>query len=99
MVQFYSAADTADDAGSATVVYTLEFSALVNFQVEKVSKDDAGEIRPSAREFAKVRMAFTERVKYSWRLKYQESYYDIEQIRDPNGLRRNLELTVVNIEQ
>lgn len=99
LVRFYSDTDTADAAGSATVTYTLEFAVVVNFQVERVSKDDAGEIRPSGREYARVRMPFTESIGYGWRVQYESVYYDIEQIRDPNGLRRDLELTVVSIEQ
>jgi hypothetical protein len=38
-------------------------------------------------------------ITYDWRVKYRSTYYDVEKIRDPNGLRRDLELTVVSIEQ
>ena len=98
-VEFYSATQTLDDAGSATVAYTLEFTGLVKFQVDAVSKDDQGEIRQSGRETAKISLPFTETITYDWRVKYRSTYYDVEKIRDPNGLRRDLELTVVSIEQ
>ena len=98
-VQFYSASETADAAGSETVAYTLEFTAMVDFRVERVSKTDDGEIRQSGKLTALVRMPFTESIGFDWRLRYRDVYYDIEQIRDPNGLRRDLELTVVAVER
>jgi len=98
-VEFYSATETLDSAGSATVAYALEFTALVKFQVDAVSKDDQGEIRQSGRETAKINLPFTEMITYDWRVKYRSTYYDIEKIRDPNGLRRDLELIVMSIEQ
>lgn len=98
-VQFYSASETVDDAGSETVAYTLEFTAMVDFRVERVSKTDDGEIRQSGKLTALVRMPFTESIGFDWRVQYRDVYYDIEQIRDPNGLRRDLELTVVAVER
>ncbi len=98
-VQFYSASETADAAGSETVAYTLEFTAMVDFRVERVSKTDDGEIRQSGKLTALVRMPFTESIGFDWRVAYQGVYYDVEQIRDPNGLRRDLELTVVAVER
>ena len=98
-VQFYSASETVDDAGSETVAYTLEFTAMVDFRVERVSKTDDGEIRQSGKLTALVRMPFTESIGFDWRVRYRDVYYDIEQIRDPNGLRRDLELTVVAVER
>lgn len=98
-VQFYSASETADAAGSETVAYTLEFTAMVDFRVERVSKTDNGEIRQSGKLTALVRMPFTESIGFDWRVRYRDVYYDIEQIRDPNGLRRDLELTVVAVER
>ena len=98
-VQFYSASETADAAGSETVTYTLEFTAMVDFRVERVSKTDDGEIRQSGKLTALVRMPFTESIGFDWRVRYRDVYYDIEQIRDPNGLRRDLELTVVAVER
>lgn len=98
-VQFYSASETADAAGSETVAYTLEFTAMVDFRVERVSKTDDGEIRQSGKLTALVRMPFTESIGFDWRVRYRDVYYDIEQIRDPNGLRRDLELTVVAVER
>jgi len=98
-VEFYSATQTLDDAGTATVAYSLEFTGLVKFQVDAVSKDDQGEIRQSGRETAKIILPFTEMIGYDWRVKYRTTFYDVEKIRDPNGLRRDLELTVVSIEQ
>ena len=44
-------------------------------------------------------MPFTESIGFDWRIRYRDVYYDIEQIRDPNGLRRDLELTVVAVER
>jgi len=98
-VQFYSASETADAAGSESVAYTLEFTAMVDFRVERVSKTDDGEIRQSGKLSALVRMPFTESIGFDWRVRYRDVYYDIEQIRDPNGLRRDLELTVVAVER
>jgi len=98
-VQFYSASETADAAGSETVAYTLEFTAMVDFRVERVSKTDDGEIRQSGKLTALVRMPFTESIGFDWRVRYRDVYYDIEQIRDPNGLRRDLELSVVAVER
>ena len=98
-VQFYSAPETADAAGSETVAYTLEFTAMVDFRVERVSKTDDGEIRQSGKLSALVRMPFTESIGFDWRVRYRDVYYDIEQIRDPNGLRRDLELTIVAVER
>ena len=98
-VQFYSASETADAAGSETVAYTLEFTAMVGFRVERVSKTDDGEIRQAGKLSALVRMPFTESIGFDWRVRYRDVYYDIEQIRDPNGLRRDLEVTVVAVER
>ena len=98
-VQFYSASETVDDAGSESVAYTLEFTAMVDFRVERVKKTDEGEIRPSGQLSALIRMPFTESIGFDWRVRYRDVYYDIEQIRDPNGLRRDLELTVVAVER
>lgn len=98
-VQFYSASETVDDAGSETVAYTLQFTAMVDFRVERVKKTDEGEIRQSGQLTALVRMPFTESIGFDWRVRYRDVYYDIEQIRDPNGLRRDLELTIVAVER
>jgi SPP1 family predicted phage head-tail adaptor len=98
-VQFYSASETADAAGSETVAYTFEFTAMVDFRVERVKKSDDGEIRQSGQLTALVRMPFTESIGFDWRVRYRDVYYDIEQIRDSNGLRRDLELTVVAVER
>jgi len=98
-VQFYSASETADAAGSETVSYTLQFTAMVDFRVEKVSKTDEGEIRQSGQLTALIRMPFTESIGFDWRVAYQGVFYDVEQIRDPNGLRRDLEVTVVAVER
>ena len=46
-----------------------------------------------------IRMPFTESIGFDWRVAYQGVYYDVEQIRDPNGLRRDLEVTVVAVER
>jgi len=98
-VQFYSASETADAAGSETVAYTLQFTAMVDFRVERVKKTDEGEIRPSGQLTALIRMPFTESIGFDWRVAYQGVFYDVEQIRDPNGLRRDLEVTVVAVER
>ena len=98
-VQFYSASETADAAGSETVTYAFQFTAMVDFRVERVSKTDDGEIRQSGQLTALIRMPFTESIGFDWRVRYRDVYYDIEQIRDPNGLRRDLELTVVAVER
>ena len=98
-VQFYSASETADAAGSETVVYTFQFTAMVDFRVERVKKTDEGEIRPSGQLTALIRMPFTESIGFDWRVAYQGVFYDVEQIRDPNGLRRDLEVTVVAVER
>ena len=98
-VQFYSASETADAAGSETVAYTLQFTAMVSFRVEKVSKTEAGEIRQSGQLTALIRMPFTESIGFDWRVQDQGVYYDVEQIQDPNGLRRDLEVTVVAVER
>ena len=98
-VQFYSASETVDDAGSETVAYTLQFTAMVDFRVERVKKTDEGEIRPSWQLSALIRMPFTESIGFDWRVAYQGVNYDVEQIRDPNGLRRDLEVTVVAVER
>jgi hypothetical protein len=97
--QFYSASETVDDAGSETVAYTLQFTAMVDFRVERVKKTDEGEIRPSGQLTALIRMPFTESSGIDWRVPYPGGYYDVEQIRDPNGLRRDLEVTVVAVER
>ena len=98
-VKFYSATETADDAGSETVSYVLEFSAMVSFRTEKIRKTEDGEIRQSAEVSALIRLPFTESIKYDWRVEYRSVSYDIEAIRDPSGLRRDLELTVVAVER
>jgi head-tail adaptor len=67
--------------------------------VERVKKTDEGEIRPSGQLSALIRMPFTESIGFDWRVRYRDVYYEIEQIRDPNGLRRDLELTVVAVER
>jgi len=98
-VQFYSASESADAAGSETVTYTLQFTAMVDFRVERVKKTDEGDIRQSGQLTALIRMPFTESIGFDWRVRYQGVHYDVEQIRDPNGLRRDLEVTVVTVER
>lgn len=98
-VKFYSASEAVDAAGSETVTYSLEFSAMVSFRAERIKKSDDGDIRQSGTVGVLIKMPFTESIKFDWRVQYQGVDYDVEQIRDPNGLRRDLELTVVAVEQ
>ena len=98
-VKFYSATETADTAGSETVAYVFEFSSHVSFRTEKIRKTEDGEIRQSAEVSALIRLPFTEMIKYDWRVEHRSVFYSVEAIRDPSGLRRDLELTVVAVER
>ena len=99
LVQFYSDSRTQDTAGADTVVYQFEFSVPIYFQVDKQVATTEGEIVPSGKATATARLPYTERVGRGWRLKYQGEFYDIESLRDPNGLMRDLELVCVAVEQ
>lgn len=99
MVEFYSPTSTNDDAGSATVTYVLQFKTPVAFRIERDQLTTEGDIRPSGRVAATIRMPYTASINRGWRVKYESNTYDVETVRDPFGDRKELELTVVAVEQ
>ena len=98
LVQFYSDSRTQDNAGADTVSYQFEFAVPIYFQVQKQLTTTDGEIAPSGKATAIARVPYTDRIGRGWRLKYQGDFYDIESMRDPDGLLRDLELLCVAVE-
>ena len=99
MVEFYSPSSTDDDAGSATVTFVLQFQTPVAFRIERDQLTTEGDIRPSGRVAATIRMPYLASINRGWRVKYETETYDVETVRDPFGDRKELELTVVAVEQ
>jgi head-tail adaptor len=99
LVEFYKPTETVDNAGSATVSFSLQFRVVVGFRVERDRLTTEGEIRPSGRVAATIRMAFVSTITRGWRVRYLSQDYDVETVRDPFGDRKELELTVVAVEQ
>lgn len=98
-VAFYSPTPSTDGAGQSTLGYVLQFSAPVDFLVMSSRKSMDGDIQPSGSDVAQIRMPFTTRVKVNWRVRYDDTDWDVRTIRDPNGRRRDLEITVERVEQ
>ncbi len=98
-VAFYSPVATTDSAGQKSLGFVLQFSASVDFLVLSSRKSMDGDIQPSGSDVAQIRMPFTTRVKVDWRVRYDGTDWDVRTIRDPNGRRRDLELTVERVEQ
>lgn len=91
--------ETIDAAGAATISFVEVFRMPVSFRVERDQLTTEGDIRPSARVAARIRLPFFESVSRGWRVEYQGEQYDVETVRDPYGDRKDLELTVVAVEQ
>ena len=98
-VAFYSPTTTTDAAGQSSLGYVLQFSAPVDFLVLSSRKSMDGDIQPSGSDVAQILMPFTTRVKVNWRVRYDETDWDVRTLRDPNGRRRDLEVTVERVEQ
>ena len=98
-VAFYSPTTTTDAAGQSSVGYVLQFSTPVDFLVLSSRKNMDGDIQPSGSDVAQIRMPFNTRVKVNWRVRYDDTDWDVQTLRDPNGRRRALEITVERVEQ
>ena len=99
MVEFYKPSSTTDVAGSATVTFALQFRTAVAFRIERDQLTTEGDMRPSGRVAATIRMPFLATINRGWRVKYSDVDYDVETVRDPFGDRMELELVVVAVEQ
>jgi len=98
-VAFYSPTTTTDAAGQSSLGYVLQFSTPVDFLVLSSRKTMDGDIQPSGSDVAQIRMPFNTRVKVNWRVRYDDTDWDVQTLRDPNGRRRDLEITVERVEQ
>lgn len=98
-VSFYKPTPTTDSAGQQTLGYVLQFSTPVDFLVLSSRKSIDGDIQPSGSDVAQILMPFTTKVAVDWRVRYDDTDWDVRTLRDRNGLRRDLELTVERVEQ
>ena len=98
-MEFYSDDRVQNASGADVVSFSLQFVAPISFQVQREITTTEGEIVPSGKATAIARMPYTARIERGWRLKHDGSFYDIESLRDPNGMRRDLEIIAVAVEQ
>lgn len=98
-VAFYKPTATIDAAGTKTLGYVLQFSSPVDFLVMSSRKSTDGDIQPSGSDVAKILMPFTTKVKVDWRVRYDDTDWDVRTLRDRDGRRRELEVTVERVEQ
>lgn len=99
LVEFRKPTETNDAAGAAVITYQLQFRAVVSFRIDQDRLTTEGDIRPSGRVTARIRMPYIGTIDRGWRVTYDGQDYDVETVRDPFGDRKDLELTVVAIEQ
>jgi hypothetical protein len=71
----------------------------VSFRIERDNLTTEGDIRPSGRVAARIMMPYFGALTRGWRVTYNDETWDVETVRDPWGDRKELELTVVAVEQ
>ncbi len=98
-VSFYKPTASTDSAGTRTLAFVLQFSTPVDFLVMSSRKNIDGDIQPSGSDVAKILMPFNTKVKVDWRVKFEDTDWDVQTLRDRDGRRRQLEVTVERVEQ
>ena len=98
-VSVYKPTATTDAAGQQTLGYVLQFSMPVDFLTTSSRKSIDGDIQPSGSDVAQILMPFNTKVRVDWRVRYDDTDWDVRTLRDRNGLRRDLEVTVERVEQ
>jgi SPP1 family predicted phage head-tail adaptor len=99
LVRFSKPAATTDAAGQKDQTYTEQFTARCDVLVLSSSKAQQYEQVQTGSDVVQIRMPHNDHVAVDWRVTWDGSAWDVRTVRDPNGLRRTLEITAERFEQ